>query len=264
MRGGRGDLRSLVLPSANLTLLATVHGDPAGYERAWWFFERLQPEVITVEISPFSVRYRERAVKGWRRRLTAALGELPPDEAKSLAVARVAAQAEVPFEYRAARDWGQIHAVPVKPLDTGAAARHHLPRYAGELLTAANLRCLCDHGATGTLTEFVAREFRRARLARQGKLRALPLTGEAADNSRERLWAKRLKGLVSTGKRVVHLGGWEHLVLWPEGGGLSRLLAELNPEIILLDEADQILIAGKEGQGGPGSRDPWPPLPKTR
>ncbi len=135
-------------------------------------------------------------------------------------MARVAAQAEVPFEYRAARDWGRSHAVPVKPLDSGAAARHHLPRYAGELLTAANLRCLCDHGGTGTLTEFVAREFRRARRARAGKLRALPLVGEAADHSRERLWAKRLTRLAKTGKRVVHLGGWEHLVLWPGGGGL--------------------------------------------
>ena len=240
MRGGRGDCVPPVLPSTNLTLLATVHGDPAGYERAWRFFERLQPEVITVEISRFSVRYRERAAEGWRRRLAEALGELSPDAAKSLAVARVAAQAEVPFEYRAARDWGKSHAVPVKPLDTGAAARHHLPRYAGELLTAANLRCLCDHGATGTLTEFVAWEFRRARLAREGKLRALPLAGDAAIHSRERLWAKRLKRLVSTGKRVVHLGGWEHLVLWPGGGGLSLLLADLNPEIILLDEADLI------------------------
>ena len=240
MGGGQGPQVPGPSPTAQLALLATVHGDPAGYERAGRFFERLRPEVITVEISRFSVRYRERAAKGWRRRLAAALGELSPAAAKSLAVARVAAQAEVPFEYRAARDWGKSHAVPVKPLDSGAAARHHLPRYAGELLTAANLRCLCDHGATGTLTEFVAREFRRARLAREGKLRALPLVGEAADNSRERLWAKRLKQLVTMGKRVVHLGGWEHLVLWPGGGGLSRLLAELNPEIILLDEADLI------------------------
>ncbi len=182
MGGGQGSQIPGPSPTGQLALLATVHGDPAGYERAWRFFERLRPEVITVEISRFSVRYRERAAKGWRRRLAAALGELSPDAAKSLAVARVAAQAEVPFEYRAARDWGKSHAVPVKPLDTGAAARHHLPRYAGELLTAANLRCLCDHGATGTLTEFVAREFRRARLAREGKLRALPLAGDAADS----------------------------------------------------------------------------------
>ncbi len=236
--GRAGGLRPPVLPSASLTFLATVHGDPSGYERAWRFFERLRPEVITVEISPFSVRYRERAAKGWRRRLAAALGELSPAAAKSLAVARVAAQAEVPFEYRAARDWGKSRAVPVKPLDSGVAARHHLPRYAGELLTAANLRCLFDQSGTGTLTEFVAREFRRARLAREGKLRALPLVGDSANQSRERLWARRLKRLLTTGKRVVHLGGWEHLVLWPEGGGLSRLLADLNPEIILLDEAD--------------------------
>src|SRR3974390_1000012 len=57
-------------PSASqIILLATVHGDPAGYERAWRIFEQLRPEVITVEISRFSVRSRERAGGCWRRRV---------------------------------------------------------------------------------------------------------------------------------------------------------------------------------------------------
>ena len=228
-------------PSASqIILLATVHGDPAGYERAWRIFEQLRPEVITVEISRFSVRWRERAIRGWRRRLAEALRSLPPEAARSLAVSRVAAQAEVPFEYQAARDWGKSHNVAVKLLDSGAVARHHLHRYTKELLTAANLRCLGENGSTGTLEEFVAAEFRRARLAREGKLRPLPHVAEADDHRRERLWAKRLQRLVATGKRVVHLGGWEHLLPWPGGGGLLQLLEDLKPGIILLDEADQI------------------------
>ena len=227
-------------PTTQLYFLATVHGDPAGYERAWRFFEQLQPQIITVEISRFSVRYRERAVRGWRRQLSEALKSLPPEAARSLAVARVAAQAEVPFEYRAARDWGEVHKVPVKLLDRGALARQHLPRYADELLTAENLRCLCENGAIGTLKEFVAKEFRRARLAREGKPISLPRLADAEDSLRERLWARRLMSLTAKGKRVVHLGGWEHLVPWPGGGGLFRLLWDLKPGIMLLDEADQI------------------------
>ncbi len=226
-------------PTSQLYLLAAVHGDPAGYERAWRFFAQVRPQVITVEISPFSVRYRQRAGKKWRRRLWAALGALPPDASQKLAVARVAAQTALPFEYRAARDWGKLHTVPVKLLDAGAAARVHLPRYAEELLSAANLRFLCENEVDGALEDFVAQEVRRARLAREGKLRVPPRCGEDhEDRQRERLWARRLRRLLARGHRVAHLGGWEHLVPWPGGGGLSHLLADLQPCIVLLDEAD--------------------------
>jgi hypothetical protein len=234
------DCVSLVPSSTNLILLATVHGDPAGYERAWRLFEQVRPEVITVEISPFSVRYREQALKSWRRRLSNALKLLPPEAARSLAVARVAAQADLPFEYRAARDWGKLHQVPIKLLDAGKVARSHLPRYADELLSPDNLRVLSENGASGTLEEFISAEFRRARLSREGKLRPLPRPADSEDQRRERLWAKRLKDLINSGKRVVHLGGWEHLVPWEGGGGLTELLADLKPCVILLEEADRM------------------------
>ena len=226
-------------PPTSLYLLATVHGDPVGYARAWRFFEQVRPEVITVEISRFSVRYREQALEGWRRRLAEALKTLSPEAEKSLAVARVAAQADLPFEYRAARDWGKLHRVPIKFLDAGKVARSHLPRYADELLSPDNLRVLSENGASGTLEDFVAAEFRRARLAREGKLRPRPRPADSGDKRRERLWARRLMDLLKDGKRVVHLGGWEHLVSWEGGGGLTQLLADLNPDVILLDEADR-------------------------
>jgi hypothetical protein len=227
-------------PTSKLILLATVHGDPAGYERTWRFFEQVRPEIITVEISPFSVRYREQALKSWRRRLSKALETLSLEAEKSLSVARVAAQAELPFEYRAARDWGKLHQVPVKLLDAGRVARRHLPRYADELLSPDNLRLLNENEASGTLEDFVAAEFRRARLARAGKLRPLLSPADPGDQRRERLWAKRLKDLVNSGKRVVHLGGWDHLVQWEGGGGLTQLLNNLKPSVILMDEADRM------------------------
>jgi hypothetical protein len=238
--GGQGPQVPGPSPTSQLILLAAVHGDPAGYERAWQFFECLRPEVITVEISRFSVRYRQRQVKNWRRQLAQALLALPPEAARDLAVARVAAQAEVPFEYRAARDWGNLHKIPVKFLDSGKLARRHLPRYARELLTADNLRSLCAAGHTGTLETFVAGEFRRARLAREGKFRLSPRLADADDSARERLLARRLQVLMAAGKRVVHLGGWEHLIPWPGGGSLVQLLGSLKPAIALLDEADEI------------------------
>jgi hypothetical protein len=228
-------------PTSQLILLATVHGDPAGYARAWRFFEQVRPEAITVEISRLSVRDREQALEGWQRRLSEAIKSLPPEAEKSLSVARLQAQADLPFEYRAARDWGKLHQVPVKFLDAGAVARTHLPRYADELLSPDNVRFLYENEAPGgTLEEFVAGEFRRARLARQGKLRPLPRFAASGNRRRERLWARRLKDLVKSGKQVVHLGGWEHLVPWEGGGWLTELLSDLNPKVLLLDEADHL------------------------
>ena len=245
--GGQGPQVPGPPPTSQLYLLATVHGDPAGYGRVWRFFEYVRPEVITVEISRFSVRYRQRAGRDWRRRLSGALASLPPDTDKNLAVARLAAQIALPYEYRAARDWGKVQHIPVKLLDTGVVARRHLPRYADQFLTTENLRLLRETGPAGTLEAFVIQEFHRARLALERKLKRIPRPQVAEDGSRERLWAKRLRRLAAKEKRVVHVGGWEHLVPWPDGGGLPHLLADLKPCIMLLDEAEKI-YAKEEGR----------------
>jgi len=48
------------------------------------------------------------------------------------------------------------------------------------------------------------------------------------------------RGLVSRHRRVVHLGGWEHLVAWEDSPGLWPDLADLQPRRLLLDEADRL------------------------
>lgn len=250
-RGGTSGEPQPPPPEARLILLATVHGDPSGYDRAWRFFEYFRPEVLTVEISPYSVRYRERAGRGWQRRLAAGLQELPPGADGRLALARVAAQAALPFEYRVARDWGRTYGVPVKLLDTGRLARRHLPRYREELFSPENLRVLWATGTEGSLQDFVAGEFRRARLALKGQGRRLPPLHPQEAICRERLWAKRLRRLMVNGPLLMHLGGWEHLAPWPERGGWPHLLADLKPVFLLLDEAEQL-----QSEGGPEFRRP--------
>lgn len=229
-------------PSEGLFLLATVHGDPAGYRRAWRLLEHLRPSIITVEISPFSVRYRERKMNFWRKRLLRALKELPPHAREHLAVARVMAQVDLPFEYRAARDWGSTYRIPVKFLDSGEEARRHLPRFAAELLTSGNLARLLETPATGNLEDYVKGEFLRARraLARKGFWGLSSMDAEQA--RRERLMARRLRQLTGENGRVVHLGGWEHLIPRPDGHSLLQLLRDLNPRVFLLDEADKLPI----------------------
>jgi hypothetical protein len=53
--------------------------------------------------------------------------------------------------------------------------------------------------------------------------------------------ARRLRTLASRYRRIVHLGGWEHLVAWQDAAGLWRDLADLQPRRVLLDDADRLL-----------------------
>ncbi|MGA9755085.1 MAG: hypothetical protein WBV23_08065 [Desulfobaccales bacterium] len=231
----------------NLILIGTVHGDPQGYERARALLDSLRPDLVTVEISPFSLRYRQRYGAGWQRQLaqSLALAELPADAARHLAIQRLTAQVALPFEVKAARDYHRRVGVPWRPLDLGFLSRRHLPRYGPELLSPANLKALLTT-PDGPLEEYVVAEFRRARLALVQSPRRFLSPGVSETLRRERFIGRRLRQLASKHPRVVHLGGWEHLVDWQDSPGLWRALADLSPGRVLLDEADRALDFSSE------------------
>jgi hypothetical protein len=229
----------------NLILIGTVHGDPRGYARAMKLLGHLRPGLLTVEISPFSLRYRQQHGTRWQRQLATALARLDAGAARHLAIQRLAAQVALPFEVRAARDYRGRAGVPWRALDLGFLARRHLPRYGPELLSPANLESLLST-PDGSLGDFVAAEFQRARLAMARVPRRPFSPGAPETPRREKFLARRLRSLVSQDRRVVHLGGWEHLVDWQDSPGLWRDLADLKPRRVLLDEADGLPAIGDE------------------
>jgi hypothetical protein len=198
--------------------------------------QHLQPDLVTVEVSRFSLRYRERRGPGWQRLLRQALADLPAAAAGHLAIRRLLAQVDLPFEVRAARDYAGRARVPWRPLDLGGPARRHLPRYARELLTIENLRALATT-EDEPLEDYVAREFQRARRACRRPLWR-PAAADPETRRRERLQARRLRRCLASFRRVAHLAGWEHLVPWQDGAGLWQELADLKPRRLFLDEAD--------------------------
>jgi len=223
-------------PNWSLILIGTVHGDPQGQARAGKLLLHLRPELVTIEISSFSLNYRLRHGGRWQRQLAAALAELPAGAERHLAIQRLAAQVALPFEVRAAREYSRRVNVPWRPLDLGFLSRRHLPRYAAELLSPANLEALLAT-TDGELEDFVAGEFRRARQAWAGTPRRRIFPDAPETVRRERFLARRLRSLTSRHRRVVHLGGWEHLVAWEDSFGLWADLADLQPRRVLLDEA---------------------------
>jgi hypothetical protein len=228
------------LSVSGLILIGTVHGDLRGYARALTLLNHLGPDLVTVEVSPFSLRYRLKNESSWQCRLARALTGLPAGAARHLAIQRLAAQIALPFEVRAARDYHRSCGVPWRPLDLASPARQHLPRYGPELLSPANLQALLDT-PDGSLEEWSAAEFCRARLALARSPRRLFSWLGSETWRRERFIARCLRRLASRYGRVAHLGGWEHLVDWQDSGGLWQGLADLLPRRLLLDEADRLL-----------------------
>lgn len=228
-----------------LILIGTVHDDPWGYERALGLLEALRPQVVTVEISPFSVRYRAAHQELWRRRLQAALAELPEGAEEHPALRRVAARLEMPFEWRAAWDYGRRFRARWHPIDLNAPARQHLPRYARELLDPENLRRLLESWEE-SLEAQVAAAYRRARLSLERPLWRPPATNSKVERLRELVMAARLRRLAGRGLRVAHLGGWEHIASWEDGGSLAALLADLHPARLFLDEAEELAAAAQK------------------
>jgi len=213
-----------------------VHGDPLGYERAMKWLRFMQPDLVTVEISRFSLRYRQRQEARWQRLLAQSLRGLPAQVRGHLALRRLLAQISLPFEVRAARDFSRQAGIPWRPLDVGGLSRRHLPRYAPELLSPQNLQALLET-EDEPLEEHVAREYRKARLACRRPLWR-PSAVNPETRRRERLQARRLRRCLKKYSRVAHLGGWEHLATWQDGGGLWPELADLKPRRLLLDAAD--------------------------
>jgi hypothetical protein len=222
-----------------LILIGVVHGDPCGFARAEKFLTHLAPDMVTVEISPFSLRYRLKHGSGWQRQLARVLAELPAAASDHLAIRRLAAQVTLPFEVRAARAYRRLTGAPWRPLDLGGLARRHLPRYGPELLSRDNLEALLKT-RDGDLAEYTATEYRRARSALARAPLRLPVSETSETLRRERFLARRLRSLASRYHRVAHLGGWEHLVAWQDGPCLWRDLADLYPSRLLLDEADHL------------------------
>lgn len=226
---------------ADLILVGTVHGDPEGYRRAWRLLRRAQPEVITVEISRFSLRYRQKQKPLWDRRFRQALSSLRPEARQHLALRRIAAQLAWPFEVQAAQEYARQQGIRWQPIDIGRLARSHLPRYSHELLSPDNFQhlLLTEYG---DWEQYIEGEYRRAHRALSCPdcfAGLVPPHWMSPENAvRERVLARRLRALSRNASRLVHLGGWTHLLTstgWPT---LAQLLNDLHPRCFLLSQVD--------------------------
>ncbi len=94
---------------SRLILLGTVHRDPAGYRKMKDFLQRLQPDAVLLEMSPYAAAFRKNRgpalVATFRKNLreaSEACGLPLRNAIRHPEVAAIGRQLALPFEYRAA------------------------------------------------------------------------------------------------------------------------------------------------------------------
>jgi hypothetical protein len=222
-----------------IILVGVVHGDPEGYDRLKKFLHLVRPRVISVEISEYSWRYRRNREVPWQRQFQLSRQSLLEEQRRHVALEKVAAQIACPFEVRAAEDYARGHGVGWQAVDLNSVAREHLPRYEAELLSQENLGSLVLT-PDGDWGEHIRQEYQRARMALQTGRGSMinMLGGELSPQAsmREKVLAHRVARLAKQWLRVVHVSGWEHLVMSGPRKTMADFLAAWRPRRVLLDD----------------------------
>jgi hypothetical protein len=234
-------------PLAGLVLIGTVHGDPRGVTKLDRLFERLRPELIMVELSPFGWAFRRRHARdlcgrlGKHLRWAAARKGMTFSEAMRKPVIRaVFRQIAMPFEYRAAARWAREFGGAVLLVDGHEGSRRGIARWP-ELISPRNLEILLDAAVSPKSTEAAYRAARRRiygdPLAETGPAERNAAAYERAGR-RERALAREVSAALEIlrPRGACYVGGWEHLPTGADPPSLRDLLGVGPSGCLLLDE----------------------------
>jgi len=225
--------------SLSLVMVGTVHRDPKGYARLWHFLEKVRPDLITVEISPYSRAFRARHCAAFRNSLRENLERIREEDGRPLgeiisqsAILGIFYLLREPYEWRAAKSYARRERIPLMDIDLPSFSQEKLS-YLPELITLENLRALLRIPFPD-LSKEVETLYLRARFLFNHPPCFWPTTSEVEE--REAHMAQKIRRLVQQagGKKILHIGGWEHLVEFPQGISLFGLLKDFRPRRVLL------------------------------
>ncbi len=154
---------------SELIFIGAVHRDPAGATRLARILDELKPAIISLEVSPASVRLRQDWGRAWQKLFKKRLGALSletglsPGELMSGAGMRgVFEYLRLPYEYRAAMRYARSNGCPLFLLDDSGLAASYLNRVESEILSQRNLNLLAQAKRGNGLAREVDDEYSRA------------------------------------------------------------------------------------------------------
>lgn len=229
-----------------LVLIGTVHRTGTGAAVLRRLLTTLCPGTVTLEMSPYGLDYRLTRAPILQQRLLAILTLLAAESGRSAAelqshpeVAGIRDLLALPFEYRAATEYAQETGAVVALIDLSEISIRKLQRVEEELVTEENLRVLLSlPESPGTAEGYaVARALvlgNRGEAVRQSFLAGR--RGEEGIGRRDRHMTAEIRRLLGECPgRLVHVGGWVHLVEDREGETLYSLLVDLGPLRAILE-----------------------------
>ncbi|MDZ4184678.1 MAG: hypothetical protein U1D97_06830 [Desulfuromonadales bacterium] len=231
---------------STLTLIGTVHHDPRSAARLAALLAQLQPDRITVEISPDVVLYRQTHGVLLLRKLGMIVERLAgapastPRLAEHPDIKTIRTLLGLPYEFRVACTYARKRGIQVQAIDQADSSLAKLRPVEERLVSMRHLKKIISSPKGAP-----ADNAHRYVLARQ--LLATPdaqllsdflqgCRGEEGIGPRDRHLSEKIRSLVqSQPGHLVHIGGWVHLLDDPAGETLYSLLADLQPRRILLD-----------------------------
>jgi hypothetical protein len=137
-----------------------------------------------------------------------------------------------PYEWRAAKDYAERHGIALGDIDLSCYAKDKLSHLT-ELISLENVRALL-HLPSFDLPRQVESQYARAKFLFVHPPATWPTSEEVMN--REAHMAEKIRGFArqkNEGK-ALHIGGWEHLIEFPQGKSLFGLLRDLQPHRIIL------------------------------
>ena len=230
---------------AHLVLVGTVHRDPEGHDRLLSLFHEEHPDCLTLEVSPYAVRYRRKNRGTLTTRVLDTLHDLDrktsprgfQDFLAHPAIRDAIALIDFPFEYMAASVFSQSRKVPFFCIDRSDYSLEKISWIEKELITTENLRTLIDLDPN-ECSQRTRQEYRLASSAlhpRGGVIRRhSPDRWEISQ--RDRHMEKRIRKILTRLRchKLMHIGGWEHLLDHGTHETLFDRLSDLQPRRRLL------------------------------
>ncbi len=211
------------IPQAPIYLVGTIHRARAKAPLLSELLEHLKPTLLTVEISPYSWRLRQKYAPLWLERFDNLVRELRlPRSHPALRLYQETLR--LPYEVEVAEKFARQRKVPLIPIDSNLIAKKLLQ----ELLQGLNPQNL-QKLAQGPQPLLWEQEESLVRfLLRTG----LWPTSTEEDQLREVRMARLLRRLCPQRRPIVHIGGWRHLP------GLLQRLPEAVGLFLGKEEAD--------------------------
>ncbi len=225
--------------SPPVVLVGTVHRDPGGYSRLFRLLQKERPALITVEISPYSRTLRVEQSAMLLSTLRSNLRQVQKKDGRPLTailshslIMGIFFLLKEPFEWRAAKNYAGRNGILLKDIDLSSFAEEHLASLP-ELIALKNLQTLLGF-ASPPYADLVRSQYCRANflLRHPPSIRIHP----SGFGEREVYMASRIREFAQGTKRgkILHVGGWEHLIDFQEEKSVFGLLKDLKPRRILL------------------------------